>query len=54
MMLFINTVNPLYIGILESGPFVPKREVQSTTTNEVVTPAHFVPKRPSEYIEFDR
>ncbi|KAK1356538.1 hypothetical protein POM88_049794 [Heracleum sosnowskyi] len=34
MLLFIKASNPLYIGILENGPFVPMKSVGETTTPE--------------------
>ncbi|KAK1401825.1 hypothetical protein POM88_001430 [Heracleum sosnowskyi] len=51
ILLFIKAANPLYPGILENGPFIPRKEIEATTVNGEVIPAHWVPKDPSEFLE---
>ncbi|KAK1388841.1 hypothetical protein POM88_017019 [Heracleum sosnowskyi] len=51
ILLFIKAVNPLYPGILENGPFIPRKEIEATTVNGEVIPAHWVPKDRSEILE---
>ena len=54
MLLFIRMVNHLYIGILKNGPFTPVVRVEETTYGDMVIPAHYAPKDPSEYTEPER
>ena len=49
MMLFIRMANLLYIQILKNGPFIPMVRVEESTDGDMVIPAHFAPKDPSEY-----
>ncbi|KAK1397704.1 hypothetical protein POM88_007567 [Heracleum sosnowskyi] len=51
ILLFIKAANPLYPGILENGPFIPRKEIEATTVNGEVIPTHWVPKDPSEFLE---
>ncbi|KAK1397160.1 hypothetical protein POM88_007023 [Heracleum sosnowskyi] len=51
ILLFIKAANPLYPGILENGPFIPRKEIEATTVNGEIIPAHWVPKDPSEILE---
>ncbi|KAL8124155.1 hypothetical protein AgCh_011965 [Apium graveolens] len=51
MMLFIRMANPLYIQILKNGPFTPMVRVEESTDEDMVIPAHYAPKDPSEYTE---
>ncbi|KAK1373475.1 hypothetical protein POM88_029668 [Heracleum sosnowskyi] len=51
ILLFIKAANPLYPGILENGPFIPRKEIEATTVNGEIVPAHWVPKDPSEILE---
>ncbi|KAK1366127.1 hypothetical protein POM88_041688 [Heracleum sosnowskyi] len=54
-MLFIKASNPLYIGILENGPFVPMKPVSETTTPEGTrVPQGSTPKELSEYTDTDK
>ncbi|KAL8124411.1 hypothetical protein AgCh_012163 [Apium graveolens] len=46
--------NHLYIGILKNGPFTPVVRVEETTDGDMVIPAHYAPKDPSEYTEPER
>ncbi|KAK1385648.1 hypothetical protein POM88_023383 [Heracleum sosnowskyi] len=46
ILLFIKAANPLYPGILENGPFIPRKEIEATTVNGEIVPAHWVPKDP--------
>ncbi|KAL8089503.1 hypothetical protein AgCh_039104 [Apium graveolens] len=43
--------NPLYIRILKNGPFTPMVRVEESTDGDMVIPAHYPPKDPSEYTE---
>ena len=54
MLLFIRMANHLYIGILKNGPFTPVVRVEETTDGDMVIPAHYAPKDPSEYTEPER
>ncbi|KAL8089739.1 hypothetical protein AgCh_039288 [Apium graveolens] len=54
MLLFIRMSNHLYIGILKNGPFTPVVRVEETTDGDMVIPAHYAPKDPSEYTEPER
>ena len=49
MMLFIKMANPFYIQILKNGPFIPMVRVEESTDGDMVIPAHFAQKDPSEY-----
>ncbi|KAK1365736.1 hypothetical protein POM88_041297 [Heracleum sosnowskyi] len=51
ILLFIKAANPLYPGILDNGPFIPRKEIEATTVNGEVIPAHWVPKDPFEFLE---
>ncbi|KAK1355940.1 hypothetical protein POM88_049196 [Heracleum sosnowskyi] len=51
IMLFIKAANPLYLGILQNGPFVPRKEIEASTVDGVLIPAYWVNKRPSEFLE---
>ncbi|KAK1379442.1 hypothetical protein POM88_026186 [Heracleum sosnowskyi] len=55
MLLFIKASNPLYIGILENGPYVPMKSVDEMTTPEGNRiPAGTQPKDISEYTDSDK
>ncbi|KAL8108664.1 hypothetical protein AgCh_024938 [Apium graveolens] len=54
MLLFIRMANHLYVGILKNGPFTPVVRVEETTDGDMVIPAHYAPKDPSEYTEPER
>ncbi|KAL8146339.1 hypothetical protein AgCh_004181 [Apium graveolens] len=54
MLLFIRMANHLYIGIFKNGPFTPVVRVEETTDGDMVIPAHYAPKDPSEYTEPER
>jgi gag-polypeptide of LTR copia-type/Zinc knuckle len=51
ILLFIKGANPLFMGILENGPFIPQKEIPAATVDGVLVPAHWVPKKPSDYLE---
>ncbi|KAK1360638.1 CCHC-type domain-containing protein [Heracleum sosnowskyi] len=51
IMLFIKAANPLYLGILQNGPFVPRKEIEASTVDGVLIPAQWVNKLPSEFLE---
>ncbi|KAL8157376.1 hypothetical protein AgCh_002177 [Apium graveolens] len=51
MMLFIRMAIPLYIQILKNGPFTPVVRVEKSIDGDMVIPAHYAPKDPSEYTE---
>ena len=52
MMLFMKASNPLYIGILLIGPYVPMEVVaESTTTAGIRIPSSSTPRDPSKYTE---
>ena len=48
MTLFIKATNPLYMRILENGPFVPMRVVEASVVDGVRIYDTSVPKDPSE------
>jgi len=48
MTLFIRATNPLFMGILENGPFVPMKAVEASGIDGVRIDATSVPKDPSE------
>ena len=54
MTLFIKTANPLYLGILENGPFIPQSYVPETTVDGETIPAYWVPKKVSEYSDTEK
>ena len=54
MLLFIRMANHLYIQILKNGPFIPMVRVEESTDGDMVIPAHFAPKDPSEYTETEK
>ena len=43
--------NPLYIQILKNGPSNPMVRVEKSKDGDMVIPAHYAPKDPSEYTE---
>ena len=55
MLLFIKASNPLYIGILENGPYVPMKPA-----NETSSPSGYrvsqgpTPKTPAEFNDVDK
>ncbi|KAL8118556.1 hypothetical protein AgCh_016179 [Apium graveolens] len=49
MLLFIGMANSLYIQILKNRPFTPMVRVEESTDGDMVIPAHYAPKDPSEY-----
>ncbi|KAL8101041.1 hypothetical protein AgCh_033067 [Apium graveolens] len=51
MLLFIRMANPLYIQILKNRPFTPMVRDEESTDGDMVIPAHYSPKDPSEYSE---
>ncbi|KAK1378134.1 hypothetical protein POM88_024878 [Heracleum sosnowskyi] len=55
MLLFIKASNPLYIGILENGPFVPMKPVsESTAPDGSRIPQGTQPKDITEYTDSDK
>ncbi|KAK1365770.1 hypothetical protein POM88_041331 [Heracleum sosnowskyi] len=55
MLLFIKASNPLYIGILENGSFVPMKPVsESTAPDGTRIPQGSTPKDLSEYIDTNK
>ncbi|KAK1398445.1 hypothetical protein POM88_008308 [Heracleum sosnowskyi] len=55
MLLFIKASNPLYLGILETGPFVPMKSIEeSTTPDGTRVPRSSIPKELSEYTDTDK
>ncbi|XP_074376900.1 uncharacterized protein LOC141718420 [Apium graveolens] len=54
IILFISVVNRDYKGILESGPFVPRKDISITTDSNSRVPQEFIPKDPSEYTDRDK
>ncbi|KAK1358538.1 CCHC-type domain-containing protein [Heracleum sosnowskyi] len=55
MLLFIKASNPLYIGILENGPFVPMKPVsESTAPDGSRIPSGTQPKDISEFTDSDK
>ncbi|KAL8108912.1 hypothetical protein AgCh_025128 [Apium graveolens] len=54
MLLFIRMANHLYISIFKNGPFNPVVRVEETTDGDMVIPAHYAPKDPSEYTDPER
>ena len=53
-MLFIKSSNQLYPCLLENGPFIPQKEIPSYTDNDRIVPAHWVPKKPSEWTDTEK
>ena len=55
MTLFIKVANPMYMGILENGLFVPQKLISEyvTETRERI-PQRFVPKEPSEFSDTEK
>ena len=50
MTLFIKAATPLYMGILENGPFVPQQLIpESVTETRERIPQKFMPKESSEF-----
>ena len=49
MTLFIKASNPLYMGILENGPFVPMKMIPESTVDGVRVPQRSTPKDPTEF-----
>ncbi|KAL8099901.1 hypothetical protein AgCh_032235 [Apium graveolens] len=47
----VRMTNPLYIQILKNGPFTSMVIVEESTDGDMVIPAHYAPKDPSEYTE---
>ena len=43
MLLYIRATNPLYIGILENGPFVPMKIIPESVESGVRIPQKSVP-----------
>ncbi|KAL8108891.1 hypothetical protein AgCh_025113 [Apium graveolens] len=43
--------NPLYVQILKNGPFTPMERVEESTNGDMVIPAYYDPKDPSQYSE---
>ena len=54
MLLFIKMANPLYIQILKNGTFIPMVRVEESKVEDVVIPAHFTSKDPSEFTETEK
>ncbi|XP_063942844.1 uncharacterized protein LOC135150464 [Daucus carota subsp. sativus] len=54
MLLYVRAANPLYIGILENGPFVPMKIIPESVKNGVRILQKSVPKEKSEYTETDK
>ncbi|KAL8091654.1 hypothetical protein AgCh_034059 [Apium graveolens] len=52
--LFISVVNCDYKGILESGTFVPRKDIYVPTNLDSRVPQEFIPKDPSEYADRDK
>ncbi|MGI4673520.1 hypothetical protein ACR2XN_29075, partial [Klebsiella pneumoniae] len=55
ILLFIKASNPLYIGILENGPFVPMKAVGKTASasGDRVSQGP-TPKTPTEFTDADK
>ena len=54
MSLFIKAANPLYMGLLSNGPFVPSRVIaEHTDANGARVPEQVIPKELSEYTPTD-
>ena len=55
MTLFIRAANPLYMGILENGPFVPQKLIpKSVTETGERIPQKFMPKDPSDFSDTEK
>ena len=54
MLLYIRVANPMFIGILENGPFVPMKIIPESVENGVRIPQKSVPKEKSEYTDTDK
>lgn len=55
MLLFIKASNPLYIGILENGPFIPMKAATETTSSSGDRVSQgATPKTPTEFTDADK
>ena len=55
MALFIRAANPLYMGILENGSFVPQKLIlESVTETGERIPQKFMPKDPSDFSDTEK
>ena len=54
MLLYVRVANPMYIRILENGPFMPMKIIPESVENGVRIPQKSVPKEKSEYTETDK
>ena len=55
MTLFIKVANPLYMGILENGPFVPQKLIpESVTETGERIPQKFMPKELYEFSDREK
>ena len=55
MTLLIRTANPLYMGILENGLFVPQKLIpESITETGERIPQKFMPKDPSDFSDTEK
>ena len=55
MTLFIKAANPLYMGILENGPFVPQKLIpESMTETGERIPQKFLPKESSKFNDTEK
>ena len=55
MTLFIRAANPLYMGILENGLFVPQKLIsESVTETGEKIPQKFMPKDPSDFSDTEK
>ena len=55
MTLFIQAANPLYMGVLENGPFVPQKLIpESMTKTGERIPQMFIQKEPSEFSDMEK
>lgn len=55
MILFIKATNPLYMGILQNGPFVPTKPfVEKTAADGTRIPAGTIPKPLTEYSDAEK
>lgn len=54
MLSYVRAANPLYIGILENGPYVLVKIIPESLNMEFAFRKSLYPKRKNEFIETDR
>lgn len=54
MILFIRMANPMYVGILKNGHFIPMVSFLAITEGFEVSPAQYVPKDPTNYTNLEK